>query len=199
MSAAGPAAHRRYLSSPAAATLYGKIQDFLPKLKPMQFSCSHSNAICNPRFQNTLKLRTHKHSQSSLKPPLQCGKKKKQTDRNRTRRTQAVPFIAGPKPILSNIQSASWICTSCKIHQTPKIHVLFGPQIWGKSRCFACFHFPDPRPSQLTPPSWWDGVLGSPPIRDRPASDHLQVAIWARNNQIIRPMDIVDIWMINQL
>jgi len=36
----------------------------------------------------------HKHSQSSLKPPLQCGNKKKQTDRSRTRRTQEVPFIA---------------------------------------------------------------------------------------------------------
>ena len=37
---------------------------------------------------------THKHTQSSLKPPLQCGKKKRQTDRSRTRRTQEVPFIA---------------------------------------------------------------------------------------------------------
>ena len=27
-------------------------------------------------------------------PPLQCGKKKRQTDRSRTRRTQEVPFIA---------------------------------------------------------------------------------------------------------
>ena len=26
------------------------------------------------RFQNILKLRTHKHTQSSLKPPLHCGK-----------------------------------------------------------------------------------------------------------------------------
>ena len=41
-----------------------------------QQSCSHSNAFCNHRFQNTLKLRTHKHTQSSLKPPLHCGKKK---------------------------------------------------------------------------------------------------------------------------
>ena len=56
----------------------------------MQHSCSHSNAICNHGFQNTLKLRTHKHTQSSLKPPLQCRKEKKQTDRSRTRRTQEV-------------------------------------------------------------------------------------------------------------
>ena len=37
----------------------------------------------------------HKHTQSSLKPPLQCGKKKRQTDRSRNRRTDEVPFIAG--------------------------------------------------------------------------------------------------------
>ena len=36
---------------------------------------------------------THKHTQSSLKPPLHCGKKKRQTDRSRTRRTHEVPFI----------------------------------------------------------------------------------------------------------
>ena len=60
-----------------------------------QESCSHSNAICKHRFQNTLKLRTHKHTQSSLKPPLQCGKKKRQTDPSRNRRTDEVPFIAG--------------------------------------------------------------------------------------------------------
>ena len=59
-----------------------------------QQSCSHSNAICSHRFLNTLQLRTHKHTQSRLKPPLQCGAKKRQTDRSRTRRTQEVPFIA---------------------------------------------------------------------------------------------------------
>ena len=37
----------------------------------------------------------HKHTQSSLKPPLQCGKRKRQTDRSRNRRTDEVPFIAG--------------------------------------------------------------------------------------------------------
>ena len=30
-----------------------------------------------------------------MKPPLQCGKKERQTDRSRTRRTDEVPFIAG--------------------------------------------------------------------------------------------------------
>jgi len=36
---------------------------------------------------------THKHTQSSLKPPLQWGQKKRQTDRSRTRRTDEVPVI----------------------------------------------------------------------------------------------------------
>ena len=36
---------------------------------------------------------THKHTQSSFKPPLHCGKKKRQTDPSRTRRTHEVPFI----------------------------------------------------------------------------------------------------------
>ena len=63
--------------------------------KTSQQSCSHSTAICNHRFQNTLQLCTHKHTQSSLKPPLQCGKTKRQTTRSRTRRTQEVPFIDG--------------------------------------------------------------------------------------------------------
>ena len=59
-----------------------------------QQSCSHSNAIFSHRFQNTLWLRTHKHTQSSLKPPLHCGKKKKRpTDPSRNRRTDEVPFI----------------------------------------------------------------------------------------------------------
>ena len=38
-------------------------------------------------------LRTHKHTQSSFKPPLHSGKKKRQSDPSRTRRTHEVPFI----------------------------------------------------------------------------------------------------------
>ena len=60
--AAAPAAHTRYLSSPAAATLHGKYKvsccGFLPKTKPMQHSCSHSNGICNQRFKKRIELRT---------------------------------------------------------------------------------------------------------------------------------------------
>ena len=56
--AAAPPAQTRYLSSPAAATLHGKTQGFVLRLPPQKIalatSCSHSNAICKHRFQNTL-------------------------------------------------------------------------------------------------------------------------------------------------
>ena len=64
--AAATAAHTRYLSSPAAATLHGKTQGscsgFLPKTKPMQHSCSHSNAICNHNFKKRIELHTQEPS-----------------------------------------------------------------------------------------------------------------------------------------
>ena len=56
--AAATVAHTRYLSSSPAATLHGKTQGFVLRLPPQNrahaTSCSHSNAICNHRFQNTL-------------------------------------------------------------------------------------------------------------------------------------------------
>ena len=60
--AAASAAHTRYLSSPPAATLHGKhkvsCSGFLPTTKPMQHSCSHSNAICNHGYKKRIELRT---------------------------------------------------------------------------------------------------------------------------------------------
>ena len=60
--AAAPATHTRYLSSPAAATLHGKTQGFVlpfpPKTISMQHSCSHANAIRNQRFKKRIELRT---------------------------------------------------------------------------------------------------------------------------------------------
>ena len=65
-----PAAHRRYLSSPAAATLHGKTQGFVPRLppqnkahatsktKPIEHSCSHYYAFRSIPFINT-SLRHH--------------------------------------------------------------------------------------------------------------------------------------------
>ena len=122
-----PAAHPRYLSSPAGATLHRKTQGFVPKLspktKPMQHPCSYYNAFCHLTSPTGLSLRTwqhhqatfmqpfhcdlqpkipnhpitatHKHAQSTLKPHQQCGTKKHQNDRTRTRSTPEVPFIAG--------------------------------------------------------------------------------------------------------
>ena len=49
--ATATATHRRYLSSPAAATLHGKTQGscsgFFPNTSPMQHSSSHYNAFCS--------------------------------------------------------------------------------------------------------------------------------------------------------
>ena len=67
---------------------------FLSTTLPMQHSCSHSNAICNHSFKKRIELRRQKHTQSSFKAQLQCGKKKRQTDRSRNRRTDEVAFIA---------------------------------------------------------------------------------------------------------
>ena len=44
--------------------------------KTWQQSCGHSTAICNPRFQITLELRTQKRIHNSFKPQFHCGKKK---------------------------------------------------------------------------------------------------------------------------
>ena len=61
--AAAPAAHTRYLSSPAATTLHGKIQGFVLRLRPqnispMQHSCSHYNAFRSISVAN-LHISTH--------------------------------------------------------------------------------------------------------------------------------------------
>ena len=49
---------------------------FLSATLPMQHSCSHSNAICNHSFKKRIELRRQKHTQSSFKAQLQCGKRK---------------------------------------------------------------------------------------------------------------------------
>ena len=74
--AAAPAAHTRYLSSPAGATLPGKTQGFLarlsPKTKPMQHPCSHYNAVCNIKFQSRISRRTWQHKTTTIMQPLHC-------------------------------------------------------------------------------------------------------------------------------
>ena len=68
--AAAPAAHTRYLSSPAGATLHGKTQGFLPRLspktKPMSHPCSHDNAFCNFRFPTCISRRTWQHKTTTI-------------------------------------------------------------------------------------------------------------------------------------
>ena len=119
--APGPAAHRRYLSSPAAATLDGKTQGFLLRL-PLQnkahatfmqpSQCVSQHPIAN------LHVSTHIATEhDTIMQPFQCDlqlqiqepyrtthtgtttrcktQRRNHNDRTRTRCTQEVPFIAG--------------------------------------------------------------------------------------------------------
>ena len=70
------AAHTRYLSSPAEATLHGKIQGlcsgFLPKRKPMSHSCSHYNAFYSMTWLTRMHLCTWQHQMTTIMQPFQC-------------------------------------------------------------------------------------------------------------------------------
>ena len=59
----------------------------------MQHSGSHSNAICNHRFKTRIELRSTPKAAS--RHCYSAARKKRQTDRSRTRRTDEVAFIAG--------------------------------------------------------------------------------------------------------
>ena len=61
---------------------------FLPTTKPMQHSCSHSNAICKHKLKKRIELRTQEH-------PVLQNTLKERNGPSRTRRTDEVPFIAG--------------------------------------------------------------------------------------------------------
>ena len=63
---------------------------FLPNTKPVQHSCSHSNAICNQRFKNRIELRTQ---EQPLVAKHIGGTIRDRNDRSRNRRTDEVPFI----------------------------------------------------------------------------------------------------------
>ena len=96
---------------------------FLPKTKPVQHSRPHYNALHGITSQTCTYLRTWQHQMTTIMQPFQgdlqpqipkhlykyprtstpkaawshrynAAKKKRQTDRSRTRRTQEVPFIA---------------------------------------------------------------------------------------------------------
>ena len=62
--AAAPAAHRRYLSSPPAATLHGKTRGFvlwLPPQNKAHATRSHYNAFCGITWLTRMYLHTWKH------------------------------------------------------------------------------------------------------------------------------------------
>ena len=88
---AAPAAHTRYLSSPAGATLHGKTQGFLPRLspktKPMSHPCSHDNAFCNFRFPTRISRRTWQHKTITIMQPLHCDLQPESQETNRTTHT----------------------------------------------------------------------------------------------------------------
>ena len=86
-----PAAHRRYLSSSAAATLQGKMQGFrlrfLPKTKRMQHSCSHYNAACSMTWLTRMHLRTWHHQMTTITQPFQCDLQPQIQETHRTTQT----------------------------------------------------------------------------------------------------------------
>ena len=65
---------------------------FLPTTKPMQHSCSHSNAICHHSSKKRIELRTQ---EQPLIAKHIGGTIRDRNDRSRNRRTDEVPFIAG--------------------------------------------------------------------------------------------------------
>ena len=97
--AAAPAAQTRYLSSPAAATLHGKTQGFVLRLPPENRPLQHHAAI-PMRSASTDSKTPYNYAHTSTPKAAwshryNAAKKKRQTDRSRTRRTDEVPFIAG--------------------------------------------------------------------------------------------------------
>ena len=94
-----PAAHRRYPSSPAAATLHGKTLGFVLRLP-------HQNQPHATFMQPLITINAFCSTTYTSMQPLQCdlhplvaehrgGTDWPRNDPNRTRRTQEVPFIAG--------------------------------------------------------------------------------------------------------
>ena len=97
--AAAPAAYTSCSSSPAAATLHGKTQGFVPRLPPQR----ESHATFMQRFQSVLQHHAHTHScshyynaigihalQNTMGEPSA-----RWNDPSRTRLTQELPCIAG--------------------------------------------------------------------------------------------------------
>ena len=92
--AAATAAHTRYLSSPAAATLHGKTQGFVLRLPPQ----NKAHATFMQPFQCDLQPQlqeTHRTTHTGTTTCCKTHRRNSPNDRSRTRRTHEVPFIAG--------------------------------------------------------------------------------------------------------
>ena len=91
-----PAAHTRYLSPLAPATLHEKrkvaCSGFLHKTNPMQQSCSHYSAFCSNTYQSMQLLQCDLHPHVA---EHQGRTDYARNDPNRTRRAHKVPFTAG--------------------------------------------------------------------------------------------------------
>ena len=108
--AAATAAHTRYLSSPAAATLHGKTQRFVLRLPPQNIA--HATFMqpsqCDPQPQIQETHRTT-HTGTTTRWRTQT---RNQNDRSRNRRTHEVRFIAGRSPaFLPTTQSMQHSCS----------------------------------------------------------------------------------------
>ena len=94
--AAAPAAHKRYLSSPPAATLHGKTPGFLLQLPPQH----KSHATFMQPLQCVLQQHLHTHAAITLRLAsaryTRCSTEEEpiRPRNERTRRRQEVPFIA---------------------------------------------------------------------------------------------------------
>ena len=96
-----PAAHTRYLSSPAAATLHGKTQGFVLRLSPQ----IKPHATFMQPLQCVLQAKIPKHDATAMRKNTQkrthwsnhysADYSKPWPNPARTRRTHEVPFIAG--------------------------------------------------------------------------------------------------------
>ena len=102
---AAPAAHTRYLSSPAAATLHGKTQGFVLRLPPH----NTRHATFMQPFQCDLQAQIQETHGTYAHRNNHCCKthRRNQTTPSRTRRTHEVPFIAGCQPLYTEKHKVS--------------------------------------------------------------------------------------------
>ena len=85
---------------------------FLPTTKPMQHSCSHSNAICKHKLKKRIELRTQDH-------PVLQNTLKERNDPSRTRRTDEGTFHRRLQPLYTEkrkVSCAGFLPTTKPMH-----------------------------------------------------------------------------------